>query len=324
MARPASASPTSRPACSRSAARSRGAGGSSSSSVPSASSSTARGLPFAAMAAVHAIPLAATTTADWIWAGVSLLVAIVAATLVNRLLARRGMKLAQAVARGELRPEVDTRLRYLRRLLVSGILGIGIAIALLQFGGLNKLAASLLASGAIAAAIIGFAARQTLANFVAGHHARDHPAAARRRLGDVRRPVRRGRGRAPELHGAAHAGGRAAADPQREARVGDHPQRHADQPPDRARRGALAAARLRRRARGRRARRGDRRRRSRSPRRRPRASGSRSAANRWRRPSGRATRPRCACAACGACRPKDCSHRTGIRSVQGETAPGLH
>jgi small-conductance mechanosensitive channel len=120
------------------------------------------------MAAVHAIPLAATTTEDWIWAGVSLLVAIIAATLVNRLLARRGMKLAHAVARGELRPEVDTRLRYLRRLLVSGILGIGIAIALLQFGGLNKLAASLLASGAIAAAIIGFAARQTLANFVAG------------------------------------------------------------------------------------------------------------------------------------------------------------
>jgi small-conductance mechanosensitive channel len=119
------------------------------------------------MAAVHAIPLAATTE-DWIWAGVSLLVAIAAATLANRLLARRGMKLAQAVTRGELRPEVDTRLRYLRRLLVSGILGIGIAIALLQFGGLNKLAASLLASGAIAAAIIGFAARQTLANFVAG------------------------------------------------------------------------------------------------------------------------------------------------------------
>ena len=34
------------------------------------------------------------------------------------LLARRGMKLAQAVARGELRPEIDTRLRFLRRLLV--------------------------------------------------------------------------------------------------------------------------------------------------------------------------------------------------------------
>jgi small-conductance mechanosensitive channel len=95
-------------------------------------------------------------------------VAVIAATLVNRVLARRGMKLAQAVARGELRPEVDTRLRYLRRLIVVAILLIGISIALLQFGGLNKLAASLLASSAIAAAIIGFAARQTLANFVAG------------------------------------------------------------------------------------------------------------------------------------------------------------
>ena len=117
---------------------------------------------------MHATPLASTTTEDWIWAGVSILVAIVAATLLDRLLARRGMKLAQAVARGELRPEVDTRLRYLRRLVVAGILLVGIAIALLQFGGLNKLAASVLASGAIAAAIIGFAARQTLANFVAG------------------------------------------------------------------------------------------------------------------------------------------------------------
>ena len=118
---------------------------------------------------MHAIPLAAsTTTQEWIWAGVSILVAILAATLVNRLLARRGMKIAHAVARGELRPETDTRLRYLRRLMTAGILGLGIAIALLQFGGLNKLAASLLASGAIAAAIIGFAARQTLANFVAG------------------------------------------------------------------------------------------------------------------------------------------------------------
>jgi small-conductance mechanosensitive channel len=119
------------------------------------------------MAAVHAIPLAATTE-DWIWAGVSILAAIVAAWLLNRVLARRGMKIAQTVARGELRPETDTRLRFLRRLLTAAILLIGIAIALLQFGGLNKLAASLLASSAIAAAIIGFAARQTLANFVAG------------------------------------------------------------------------------------------------------------------------------------------------------------
>ena len=63
---------------------------------------------------------------------------------------------------------LDTRLRFVRRLIYAAILLIGIAIALSQFTGVSKLAASLLASGAIAAAIIGFAARQTLANVVAG------------------------------------------------------------------------------------------------------------------------------------------------------------
>ena len=56
----------------------------------------------------------------------------------------------------------------MRRLLYAAILLIGIAIALSGFTGISKLATSLLASGAIAAAIIGFAARQTLANFIAG------------------------------------------------------------------------------------------------------------------------------------------------------------
>jgi small-conductance mechanosensitive channel len=117
--------------------------------------------------AAHAIPLAYTTNA-WVGAALSIGLAVLLAVALNRLLRRRGRKLAQAVARGELKPEVDTRLRYLQRLLVALILIIGIAGALLQFGGFNRLAASLLASGAIAAAIIGFAARQTLANFVAG------------------------------------------------------------------------------------------------------------------------------------------------------------
>jgi small-conductance mechanosensitive channel len=118
------------------------------------------------MAPAHAI--AAVTTENWIVAGASILLAFVLAIVVDRVLARRGLKLAQAVARGELRPETDTRLRYLRRLIYAGILLVGVAIALLQFGNLKGLAASLLASGAIVAAIIGFAARQTLANFVAG------------------------------------------------------------------------------------------------------------------------------------------------------------
>ena len=56
----------------------------------------------------------------------------------------------------------------MRRLLYALIVVIGIAIALSGFTGISKLATSLLASSAIAAAIIGFAARQTLANFIAG------------------------------------------------------------------------------------------------------------------------------------------------------------
>jgi small-conductance mechanosensitive channel len=63
---------------------------------------------------------------------------------------------------------VDTRLRFVRRLVYAAILLIGVALALSQFTGISRLAASVLASGAIAAAVLGFAARQTLANFVAG------------------------------------------------------------------------------------------------------------------------------------------------------------
>ena len=63
---------------------------------------------------------------------------------------------------------LDTRLRFFRRLIYAAILLLGIAIAASQFTGISKLAASILASGALAAAIIGFAARQVLANVVAG------------------------------------------------------------------------------------------------------------------------------------------------------------
>jgi small-conductance mechanosensitive channel len=108
------------------------------------------------------------TAEKWIFAGVSLAVAIVIAYLLDRALAHRGERLASAVARGELSAATDTRLRFIRRLLYAAIILIGVAIALAQFDGINRLAASLLASGAIAAAVVGFAARQTLANFVAG------------------------------------------------------------------------------------------------------------------------------------------------------------
>jgi small-conductance mechanosensitive channel len=102
----------------------------------------------------------------WINAGVSLLVAFALATLLDR--AFRGRAAKAAAARTGLSREGATRLRFVRRLLYATIVLIGIAVALSGFTGISKLATSLLASGAIAAAIIGFAARQTLANFIAG------------------------------------------------------------------------------------------------------------------------------------------------------------
>ncbi|MEA2272075.1 MAG: hypothetical protein QOI98_783, partial [Solirubrobacteraceae bacterium] len=97
-----------------------------------------------------------------------MVVALLIATVVDRLFARRGQALASAVTRGGFSPAVDTRLRVVRRLVYAAIVVLGLALALAQFTALDRLASGILASGAIAAAVIGFAARQTLANAVAG------------------------------------------------------------------------------------------------------------------------------------------------------------
>src|SRR3954462_368044 len=137
-----------------SAARRCGAGGSNVSSVPRASKRIALGSGLMSEA----------DAGTWISAGASILTAFVIATLLDRAFRGRAAKLAsERISR-----ESATRLRFVRRLLYAVILLIGIAIALSGFTGISQLATSLLASGAIAAAIIGFAARQTLANLIAG------------------------------------------------------------------------------------------------------------------------------------------------------------
>jgi small-conductance mechanosensitive channel len=102
----------------------------------------------------------------WINAGVSIQVAFVIATLLDR--AFRARALRAAAERTGISREGATRLRFVRRLIYAAIVLIGIAVALSGFTGISNLATSLLASGAIAAAIVGFAARQVLANLVAG------------------------------------------------------------------------------------------------------------------------------------------------------------
>ncbi len=105
---------------------------------------------------------------DEAWAVITIVLAVLAAALVGRALSGRARKLAAAVTGGELSPVVDTRLTFLRRMAQAAIIVIGIAIALAQVSELNELASTVLASSAIAAAVIGFAARQVLANAIAG------------------------------------------------------------------------------------------------------------------------------------------------------------
>ena len=62
----------------------------------------------------------------------------------------------------------STRLRFSWRVLETGIAVIAIAVALDQFADLSGIASAVLASSAIAAAVIGFASRQVIANAVAG------------------------------------------------------------------------------------------------------------------------------------------------------------
>lgn len=98
----------------------------------------------------------------------TVLVVLVVVFLVDRAFKRRGRMLARRVAGGDLDPVLETRLRFVRRLVEAVIIVIGVATALSQFAALDRFAASVLASGAIAAAVVGFAAQQTLANVIAG------------------------------------------------------------------------------------------------------------------------------------------------------------
>ena len=61
-----------------------------------------------------------------------------------------------------------TRLRLLRRLLVAVLVVIVAALVLSQFTELKRLATGILASTAVLAAIVGFAAQRPLGNMVAG------------------------------------------------------------------------------------------------------------------------------------------------------------
>jgi small-conductance mechanosensitive channel len=86
-----------------------------------------------------------------------LLATAVIAELVDRRLARR-----------ELPAHAMTRYRVLRRAIVATIVVVGVLSALLVIPQVRAAAGALLASSAVIGLVVGFAARTTLANFVAG------------------------------------------------------------------------------------------------------------------------------------------------------------
>lgn len=99
----------------------------------------------------------------------TLLAAMVGVALTNRWIARNRARIAAAVSGGHgLSQAADTRLRFTQRAIDAAIVIIALAIALSQFAALDRIGSAILASGAIAAAVVGFAARQSLANAIAG------------------------------------------------------------------------------------------------------------------------------------------------------------
>jgi small-conductance mechanosensitive channel len=86
-----------------------------------------------------------------------LLLAAIAAGLIDRKIARNGLQ-----------PGAVTRYRVLRRTVVTAVMLIGLLSALLVIPQVRAVAGGLLASSAVLAVVFGFAARQTLGNVIAG------------------------------------------------------------------------------------------------------------------------------------------------------------
>jgi small-conductance mechanosensitive channel len=105
---------------------------------------------------------------DAISADLILIGSFVLLAVVNRAMRGRFARVTDAIGHGELSPVTDTRLRFLRRAVDAAIIIVGVALALGQVTSLDRLAATVLASSAIAAAVVGFASRQVLANAIAG------------------------------------------------------------------------------------------------------------------------------------------------------------
>jgi small-conductance mechanosensitive channel len=105
---------------------------------------------------------------DTITAAATLVLAAGFAQGVDWAIRKRARVLNQREGARGLSAEAETRLRLLRRLTFGVIIMLGVALALVQFPAVKRVATTILASSAVLGLVIGFAARATLANAVAG------------------------------------------------------------------------------------------------------------------------------------------------------------
>jgi small-conductance mechanosensitive channel len=105
---------------------------------------------------------------DLISAAITMAIAVAIAIAVDRFVLARARHVADRIGEPGVSRAAETRLQLIRRLVFLTILVIGAGLALSQFGKLEKLATGILASSAVLGLVLGFAARQTIGNLVAG------------------------------------------------------------------------------------------------------------------------------------------------------------
>jgi small-conductance mechanosensitive channel len=96
----------------------------------------------------------------WDRVGIAIGVILITALLAKLVDAR--------ISRGRLTPGLVTRYRIVRRTIMVSIVFVGVFSALLVIPQVRAVAGSILASSAVIALVIGFAAQRTLGNFIAG------------------------------------------------------------------------------------------------------------------------------------------------------------
>jgi len=105
---------------------------------------------------------------DLIGATITIAITFALAFAIDRLVLGRAGRFASPLADVNVSRGAVTRLRVVRRLVFVVILLVGVSLALNQFTNLEKLTTGLLASSAVLAIVLGLAARQVLANPLAG------------------------------------------------------------------------------------------------------------------------------------------------------------